>query len=235
MHTVLAYLLKYITLCIITRCFYVLARIWLHRLNILKLVVSRVSTTQYSTVNTLVVLGSGGHTSEMIAVLKGLNLQDIYTPITYISALNDTTSIDRVKHSLYIDKFNTNQFHFSTKNVHFHTISRSRNVGQSYITSIFTTLRAMYESLSIVYHTHPELLLINGPGTAIPLCCSALLYHIFLFRSVQIVYIESYCRVTTLSLSGLLLYPVASRFIVQWKQLRNILINNTSTLTECIL
>eukprot|EP01031_Cornospumella_fuschlensis_P032110 gene32109-38831_t len=34
-----------------------------------------------------------------------------------------------------------------------------------------------------------------------------------------ILYVESFCRVQHLSLTGKLLYPIADRFIVQWEDL----------------
>ena len=45
---------------------------------------------------TLVVLGSGGHTSEMIRLLKGLDLSR-YQPRTYLIASSDKMSLDKAK------------------------------------------------------------------------------------------------------------------------------------------
>ena len=44
------------------------------------------------------------------------------------------------------------------------TIPRSREVGQSYLSSIQSTLRALLHSLSLVLFEQPSLLLVNGPG-----------------------------------------------------------------------
>jgi len=123
----------------------------------------------------------------------------------------------------------------SSPSIEFHSIHRSRNVGQSYMTSILSTLRALYQSFALVYHTHPSLILVNGPGTALPICYVALFYQILLFRDVQICYVESYCRVTSLSLTGWLLYPFVTRFIVQWPELYKKLPRNTVTLAEHIM
>lgn len=35
----------------------------------------------------------------------------------------------------------------------------------------------------------------------------------------KILFVESFCRVQTLSLTGRLVYPIADRFVVQWKGL----------------
>ena len=40
----------------------------------------------------------GGHTSEMISLIKGLNPQ-LYTPFVYVYANSDTKSMERVKDS----------------------------------------------------------------------------------------------------------------------------------------
>ena len=37
----------------------------------------------------------------------------------------------------------------------------------------------------------------------------------------RLIFVESWCRVESLSLSGRLLYPVAHRFVVHWPRLRD--------------
>jgi len=63
--------------------------------------------------------------------------------------------------------------------------------------------------------------LCNGPGTCVPLCAAGLLLGVLGLRKVLLVYVESVCRVETLSLSGKILYPVADYFFVQWPTLRD--------------
>lgn len=62
--------------------------------------------------------------------------------------------------------------------------------------------------------------LCNGPGTCIPLCTAGLLLGILGLKRVLLVYVESICRVESLSLSGKILYPFADYFFVQWKPLQ---------------
>lgn len=156
---------------------------------------------------TLVVLGSGGHTTEMLFMTK--RLDPSYSPIYYCKAETDTTSPDRLLHSLS-DK---------TKLPTIYNIPRSREVGQSYISSVFTTLYSLGAALRLVWILRPRLILCNGPGTCLPVCLSALCFRIGFGRSCQIVFIESYCRVETLSLTGKILYFMADLFCVHWKQL----------------
>ncbi|KAG8555571.1 hypothetical protein GDO81_017749 [Engystomops pustulosus] len=63
--------------------------------------------------------------------------------------------------------------------------------------------------------TNP-MILCNGPGTCIPVCFSALLFGILGLKKIIIIYVESLCRVESLSLSGKILYYFADHFIVQW-------------------
>lgn len=60
----------------------------------------------------------------------------------------------------------------------------------------------------------------NGPGTCVPICVSALLLGILGIKKVIIVYVESICRVETLSLSGKILIHLSDYFIVQWPTLK---------------
>lgn len=39
-------------------------------------------------------------------------------------------------------------------------------------------------------------------------------------RDITMVFVESICRVKTLSLSGKIMYYIADHFLVQWKQLQ---------------
>ncbi|PKI31424.1 hypothetical protein CRG98_048184 [Punica granatum] len=101
-------------------------------------------------------------------------------------------------------------------------IYRSREVGQSYITSVWTTLVALAHALWLMLRIRPQVILCNGPGTCIPLCMIAFLLKVLGIGWSSIFYVESIARVRRLSLSGLILYKlrVADKFFVQWPQLQ---------------
>lgn len=63
--------------------------------------------------------------------------------------------------------------------------------------------------------------LCNGPGTCVPLCAAGLLLGVLGLKRVLIVYVESICRVETLSLSGNILYYFSDCFFVQWAPLKD--------------
>jgi beta-1,4-N-acetylglucosaminyltransferase len=165
---------------------------------------------------TVIVLGSGGHTTEMIKLLGGTNLTK-FQPRDYIVADNDSMSIQKV---------NTFEETNHTNNTYsFHRIKRSRNVGQSYFTSIFTTLISILASLPLIIKLEPNILIVNGPGTCIPCClCAFILSKLRIIPSnLKIVFVESFCRVETLSLTGKILYylNITHAFFVQWPELYN--------------
>lgn len=153
-------------------------------------------------------LGSGGHTAEMLSLLKKFELRK-YKPFHIIVAGTDHTSIPKLE---------SNSPHIANCAV-IHRIYRSREVGQNYFTSIFTTLWSIFHSFTIVAKIQPDLLLCNGPGTCVPICLSSFLLRCLGVCDPCIIFVESFCRVTSLSLSGRILYFLADRFVVQWPEL----------------
>ena len=117
------------------------------------------------------VLGSGGHTTEMVALARALDRQ-VYTPRTYIIAQTDTLSkikIEKEESGRDDDvRLITIPRQYSSSNKIFLTFTnfsfRSREVGQSYISSIATTVYAFIGSFQPIFRRQPQLLLVNGPG-----------------------------------------------------------------------
>lgn len=67
-------------------------------------------------------------------------------------------------------------------------------------------------------HIHPT---ISTPttktiGTCLPLCLAGYALRFLGIQHVKIVFVESFCRVQSLSVTGRLLYFLADRFVVQW-------------------
>jgi len=94
----------------------------------------------------LAVLGSGGHTTEMMYLLQSLQRNSI-SEISYVLAETDKTSQDRM--DTYERKICEEQ---NVEPRHkFYRIPRSREVGQSYFSSIFTTLYSFLFAAQIVY------------------------------------------------------------------------------------
>ena len=64
--------------------------------------------------------------------------------------------------------------------------------------------------------TKIDLVMTNGPGTALPISyiywivSKLLLFNI----KAKIIFVESFCRVTELSLTGKLIRPIVNKFVV---------------------
>lgn len=56
-------------------------------------------------------------------------------------------------------------------------------------------------------------------GTCVPLCFAAFFYNIIGCLDCRVVFVESFCRVAHLSLSGRLVYHIADEFVVHWPEL----------------
>ena len=59
------------------------------------------------------------------------------------------------------------------KKVTIHRIFRAREVKQSYFTSIGTTIVGFFHAIYIAARSMPDMIVTNGPGTAVPLCYAA--------------------------------------------------------------
>ncbi|TKY70040.1 UDP-N-acetylglucosamine transferase subunit ALG14-like [Spatholobus suberectus] len=170
-------------------------------------------------VSTLIILGSGGHTAEMLNLLAVLQ-KDRFNPRFYIAAATDNMSLQKAQ--LLESSLTAENATRVTDAAQFMKIYRSREVGQSYITSVWTTIIAMVHALWLMIKIRPEVILCNGPGTCIPLCAIAFIFKVLGIRWSSIFYVESIARVRRLSLSGLLLYKLrmADQLFVQWSQLQ---------------
>ena len=106
-------------------------------------------------ISALVVLGSGGHTAEMMTMLSSLVQQRMqFKSILYALAATDRMSRFKAENSGIAGQFVV--------------VPRAREVGQSYVSSAFTTARAFVHSFVCVVRYQPQLLLCNGPGTCVP-------------------------------------------------------------------
>jgi len=170
-------------------------------------------------VSTLIILGSGGHTAEMLNLLAVLQ-KDRFKPRFYIAAATDNMSLQKAM--LLENSLASENGTAVADTAQFMKIYRSREVGQSYITSVWTTLIAIVHALWLMIKIRPEVILCNGPGTCIPLCVIAFIFKVLGIRWSSIFYVESIARVRRLSLSGLLLYKLwlADQIFVQWPQLQ---------------
>ncbi|XP_044735317.1 UDP-N-acetylglucosamine transferase subunit ALG14 homolog, partial [Chrysoperla carnea] len=156
-------------------------------------------------IKTLVCLGSGGHTSEMLQIIEILD-KNKYEPIIYMLADTDQTSLNKI-----------NQLNLINNN-NYYLIPRSRQVHQSYLTSVFSTIQSLIYVLYLLIFKINQLNLIicNGPGTCVPIILTSFILYklMYLNNNCKLIYIESICRQHTLSITGLILFYFVDLFVI---------------------
>lgn len=215
-----------------------------------------------SPIHLLVVFGSGGHTAEMLTLLRNMDISPVkYVYRTYIISSGDNFSATKIiQYELALHGRGARPASYVI--VH---VPRARRVHQSYFTAPFTTLLSFWSCLLALCRRHPDqqyhklpeqlrspypdLILTNGPATAVCVILAARLIRLghscrnFISRSkvpsppsvtgarphayhpmtdefrLRTVFVESWARVRTISLSGKILLPFADRFLVQWPAL----------------
>lgn len=163
--------------------------------------------------NIMILLGSGGHTGEMVRLLSKVDLTNFSR--TWVTSSGDNTSILKAK------AFEEDQLSDSTYKHDYISIERARRVNEPLFLSIRSTLRSFLSTIRQLFllSQYPSILLLNGPGTSVPIAYTVFLMKYLGLCNTKIIYIESLARVNNLSLSGLLLLPISNRFLVQWEKL----------------
>lgn len=95
------------------------------------------------------VLGSGGHTSELLKIVANLP-ENISAPSKHLLIYS---SDDSLSISQYKSKFNNSK----TAAAEIVQIPRARRVGQSYFTSIFTTIYSLIACLLLFIRFNPKI------------------------------------------------------------------------------
>ena len=169
------------------------------------------SYVEKKAIKVLAIAGSGGHTTELIRLMS--SLPSSFTPRAYVMATTDRMSLSKIQ------CFEEEHQSLNAGVFEIHRIPRSREVRQSWLSTVWTTLYAVAHSIPLLWSIKPDLILCNGPGTCIPICFISFLFKVMGLAWTDIVFVESICRVTSMSMTGKLLYPIANKFYVQWPTL----------------
>lgn len=78
---------------------------------------------------------------------------------------------------------------------------------------IFVVPLNIIKSFKIFMKFRPDVVVTTGAHTAVAMC-----YIAKLFKK-KIIYIESFANIETKTLTGRLIYPIADKFIVQWRSM----------------
>jgi beta-1,4-N-acetylglucosaminyltransferase len=152
----------------------------------------------------LAVLGSGGHTTEILYLIKSLEERSDRIRYVFVVAGSDHTSVSRITGIL------GPEFPLDCEII---TIRRIRHVGESFFKAVLRVPPILLETALMLRRVRPNLILANGPGTCVPVI---LLSWLFSQRSCVSIFVESFCRVKSISLSGRLVYRFVDIFFVQW-------------------
>jgi len=169
---------------------------------------------------------TGGHTTEALTLLSSLDFAR-YTPRTYIISDGDTLSAQKAR-SLEATTAIDNTTQSSQYSILY--IPRARRVHQPLWSTPPTLLKSLLACIKYITLTSlrmgdpeicPQILLLNGPGTCFVLCAAVYFNRFLGLPSPRVIYVESFARAQTVSLSGRLLRPIVDLFVVQWPNLLN--------------
>lgn len=220
----------------------------------------------------LVVLGSGGHTAEMLNMLRRLPLLPAnFSHRTYVVSSGDGFS------ALKAEEFEMEMagrraelaqmggegqaLEIPSESYDIVTVRRARRVHQGLLSTPWSASLCLWDCITVLQGAHsdqfrfrrqqlpelrkpkyPDLVLTNGPGTGVCVVLASLVLLFFGLNrpssssssykngkrtsneesewrhsgQMRTIFIESWARVRTLSLSGKILLPLVDRFLVQW-------------------
>jgi beta-1,4-N-acetylglucosaminyltransferase len=161
--------------------------------GVIKMELKNASTKNRCTVRkmrVLVVLGEGGHTKELLALLDLIGEDYEYG---YLIIHDDEISEKKIQKSGPVFR-----------------VTRPRYKEFRLFKDVFNTLRCFWESFLVLRHFHPNVVLSSGPSVAVPVSVLSRLSRI------KVIFVETGSRVSSLSLTGKIMYHLAHLFFVQW-------------------
>jgi beta-1,4-N-acetylglucosaminyltransferase len=184
----------------------------------------------------LYVLGSGGHTTEMLETIRRKWVPQANMHRRYLVTTGDQDSINRVlelellMHRCFPDERSGTRDTFE--------VPRARKVHQPFWTAPFTCLNTAIHTINALtaepnarpttrhgnMFKYPHVVITNGPATGFIVCLVAHLLKIFYLvprNRLKMVYVESWARSRSLSLTGRLFLwtGIADLFGVQHEEL----------------
>ena len=143
----------------------------------------------------LIILGAGGHTEQMIKLVQ--NLGDNFT-FVYVVADDDKVSKARMKNHGIV----------------YSILNPRKMIDKNLLVCFFKFIYSFFQSVKIILKTNPDCILGCGPGLIIPLIISGKMF------GKKVIFLESWSRVYTKSLSGKIAYLFSNLFFVQWPELK---------------
>jgi len=79
---------------------------------------------------------------------------------------------------------------------------------------IFKFSYNVFKSLYYFLREKPDVIVTTGAHTAVPICYIAKIF------GKKVIFIESFAKTSTPTISGKLVYPIADLFIIQWEEMK---------------
>ena len=136
---------------------------------------------------------TGGHLNEM------LQLKELFNKYDYYIVTEKTKSNLNLKEK---HKGRVDYLVFGTKDF--------------MLTYPFKLLYNCFKSIIIYLRVHPDYIITTGAHTVGLMCCLGKIL------GTKIIYIESFDNISTKTITGKLLYPIADKFIVQWESMKEL-------------
>lgn len=188
--------------------------------------------SKYSAVSYLYVLGSGGHTTEMMALIKQSFKPNKNAHRRYIITDGDRHSINQNKSLERLIRLNCLDGTAGTHDTLL--VTRARSVHQSFFTSVFTSMQCAFGILAALTmipakrmrqpnsadFKYPHVIVTNGPGTGFIVALVAFVLKVVWLAPqdrLKVVFVETWARTHHLGLTGKLFYwsQIAALFVVQ--------------------
>jgi len=142
----------------------------------------------------LVILGEGGHTTQMLKLVELLGPVHDYS---YLIQKYDNTSEEKIRLTGPVYRA-------------IHPREKTPNL----LTTLKLSFLCGIEECLILLRARPKAILGAGAGLAVPISVFGRLL------GVKIIHVESASRVHSLSLTGKIMYRIAHLFFVQWEPLK---------------
>ncbi|KAG7004644.1 hypothetical protein G7Y79_00024g055940 [Physcia stellaris] len=129
----------------------------------------------------LIVLGSGGHTAEMFSLLHSLDPYSYSHRSYLISSDDDFSALKAVEFETGLaERSGKGEAAIGTYSLH--TVPRARRIHQSLLSTPLSALHCLVSCLRLLRTpptAAPDLILLNGPGTAVIVVFASLLLRFF--------------------------------------------------------
>ena len=153
----------------------------------------------------------GGHLKELLALKKSMKHFKSYIVTEKTDATSFLKDLQKTENNKSTNNCNNDNDIFFEE-VYYLPYGTKKNIFKYII--IF--LMMIFKSIYILLKIRPKAIVTTGTHTAVPIC------YIGKIFGVKIVYIETFANITTKTLAGKIIYPIADKFIVQWESMKKL-------------